>query len=409
MLGKIHRHQALCCLQLSLFYCALHKVMTDDPAIRNKEMAEAFSRANKGFMLSLLKKFPSESNIFYSPFSISTALAMIHLGSGSQTLTEMKKALHFNEMDKDVYAAFNMYLEFLSKDIENNTLKTSNRIFLSMTSSAEESFLQNCIKHFNATLESMDFSKPETSTKSIDSWVSQQTEDNLHLHPINDRTLVLINAIYFKGNWNKKFKTRQTRKMNFWNGTANFMTEIMYQKDYFKFCHVSNLNFDLLELPFEGEFFSMLILLPTAKHNLEAVEKELTENILKNAIYNLRKQKVEVYLPKFRIESAFWLKSILSSLGMVSAFQNKADFSNMFKNTNVKMGVSLHRAFVNVDEEGTEAASITGVVATLISVQNTPKFQADRPFLFFICDTVNDVILFTGRFYCPVRVKGNSN
>ncbi|XP_061179124.1 serpin B8-like [Saccostrea echinata] len=391
---------------LVLINCTEFKMATVLP-FSNREMSAAFSRANKRFMLSLLKQLPSESNIFCSPFSISTALAMVHMGAETDTLKEMSQALHFEEMDKDVHAVFGSYLDFLSKETGDCTLKTANRIYQSMRFKPEESFLQNCNKHFKASVESVNFSQSAATSKKINSWVNQQTENKIQdLIPasaLNELTfMVLVNAIYFKGNWNSKFESKYTEIMEFRNTKEKFLTDMMYQMDSFKFCHMPDLMLNALELPYQGKTLSMLILLPTAVDGIESLEKNLTESVLKTVVSNLRKQKVEVYLPKFKMESTFELKSYLSALGMPLAFDEiKADFSGMDKGKNVYISEIFHKAFVEVNEEGTEAAAAMGIYVSTSSVQITPEFRANHPFLFFIRDSVNDVILFAGRFYKP--------
>ncbi|XP_061179388.1 leukocyte elastase inhibitor-like [Saccostrea echinata] len=371
----------------------------------NKEVSAAFSRANRGFMLSLLKHFPSESNIFYSPFSISTALAMVHMGAKADTRKEMSRVLHFEEMDKTFHAAFGSYLDYLSKDTGDCTLKTANRIYQSMRFKPEESFLQNCNKHFKASVESVDFSKSAVTSKKINSWVSQQTENKIQdLIPasaLNERTfMVLVNAIYFKGNWNSKFESKHTQIMEFQNNKEKFMTDMMYQTDDFRFCQMWDLRLSALELPYEGKTLSLLILLPTAVDGIESLEKSLTESVLKTVVSNMSVREVNVYLPKFKMKSNFELKSNLSAMGMPSAFDmDKADFTGMDKDKNVYINAVFHNAFVEVNEEGTEAAASTGPVSSIECI--TPTFQANHPFLFFIRDYVNDIILFAGRFFKP--------
>ncbi|XP_062589283.1 serpin B6-like [Saccostrea cucullata] len=404
---SFHRLRSAC-FAILLMYSALHEVTTNEPAFQNANTAKAFTKANREFMLSLLKQLPSESNVFFSPFSISMALAMVHLGAGAETLEEMNQVLHFGRLGKDVYSVYGMYLGFLSAAAENNTVETANRIYQSMRFIAEKSFLHSSARYFNATVESLDFSKSEMSRRKINSWVSQQTENKIrNLIPagvLNSRTLmVLVNAIYFKGIWNSKFKGELTTKMEFRNGKAKFMTDMMYQKEYFKICHVSSLKLDVLELPYEGKTMSMVILLPTEVNGLETVERSLTETVIRNALSCLRENEVNVYLPKFKLESAFQLKSHLSAMGMSSAFDsNRANFSGIYRYQDVYISEVFHKAFVEVNEEGTEAAAATGIIAMSRSIQRPLEFRADHPFLFFIRDTVNDVMLFAGRFNDPV-------
>ncbi|XP_062584800.1 leukocyte elastase inhibitor-like [Saccostrea cucullata] len=404
-----NRISSLILAVLLVVYCIECNMATVLP-FSNKEMSAAFSRANKRFMLSLLKQLPSESNIFYSPFSISTALAMVHMGARTETLKEMTEALHFEEMDKDVHTAFGSYLDFLSKETVDCTLKTANRIYQSMRFKPEESFLEDCNTHFKASLESVDFSQSEAASKIINSWVSQQTENKIQdLIPasaLDELTfMVLVNAIYFRGNWNRKFQSKLTQVMEFRNTKEKVNTDMMYQKASFNFCHLPDLTLSALELPYQGKTLSMLILLPLAVDGIEHLEKNLTESLLKSIVSNLREKKVAVYLPKFKMESTFQLKPYLSALGMPLAFGDNADFTGMDKDKDVYISEVYHKAFVDVNEEGTEAAAATGVVMKKRSIEITPEFRANHPFLFFIRDSVNDVILFAGRFYKPTSAS----
>ncbi|XP_052677584.1 leukocyte elastase inhibitor-like [Crassostrea angulata] len=395
-----------------LFVCVgIYTVMTTGQPFRNKETASAFGDANKAVMLSLLKQLPQASNVFYSPFSISTALAMVHLGARTQTLKEMNEVLHFDKMAKDIHSAFGGYLEYLSKETGDVTLKTANRIYQSMMLKPEETFMKECEKHFKAATESMDFSQSAVASSKINSWVSQQTESKIqNLVPADAldalTVMVLINAIYFKGNWKSQFQSEETQKMEFRNKKDNFMTDMMYQMDYFRFCHLPEMQIKALDIPYQGDKLSMLVLLPMAVDGLNDLEKKLSEHLLNDIISNLEENEVEVYLPKFKMESEFNLRPYLSAMGMSSAFdENKADFSGMDKSKNVYISELFHKAFVEMNEEGSEAGAITFLV-TSTSNHITQEFRANHPFLFFIRDSVNDVILFSGRFYQPVETPG---
>ena len=381
--------------------------MASNQPFQNKETAAAFSEANRVFTLKLLKQLPPESNVFYSPFSISTALAMVHLGAKADTLKEMDHVLHFSKLGKNVHAAFGSYLEFLSKETGDLSLKTANRIYQSIRFPPDESFLKECAQHFKSTAEVMDFSKSEAASSAINTWVSQQTEDRIKdlvsASSLDSMTfMILINAIYFKGDWNSKFKTEHTQKMEFRNVKGNFITDMMHQKAAFRFGYMPDLQMNALELPYKGKRLRMLILLPWAADGISHFEKNLSESLLTEVVSNLTEQTVDVYLPKFTMETSFQLKPHLVALGMPSAFdEHKADFSGMYKNKDVYISKVFHKAFVEVNEEGTTAAAATKVVMTGRSAQIIPEFKANHPFLFFIRDSVNDVILFAGRFYQP--------
>ncbi|XP_052678603.1 LOW QUALITY PROTEIN: serpin B3-like [Crassostrea angulata] len=386
----------------------IYTVMATSQPFRNKETAAAFCDANKAFMLSLLKELPQASNVFYSPFSISTALAMVHLGARTDTLKEMDQVLHFDKMGKETHSAFGGYLEYLSKETGDITLKTANKIYQSMRFKPEETFMIECKKHFKTTAESMDFSQSAEASSKINSWVSQQTKNKIqNLVPadaLNALTfMVLINAIYFKGNWKSKFQSKNTQKMEFRNEKDKYMTDMMYQKASFRFCHLPDMQINALDIPYQGDTLSMLVLLPMAVDGLNDLEEKLSERFLNGVISHLREQKVEVHLPKFKMESTVKLGPHLSALGMSSAFdENKADFSGIDNSKNVYINEVFHKAFVEVNEEGSEAAAATAVIFGTNCVQITEEFRANHPFLFFIRDSVNDVILFSGRFYQPV-------
>nr|XP_022295988.1 leukocyte elastase inhibitor-like [Crassostrea virginica]XP_022295989.1 leukocyte elastase inhibitor-like [Crassostrea virginica]XP_022295990.1 leukocyte elastase inhibitor-like [Crassostrea virginica]XP_022295992.1 leukocyte elastase inhibitor-like [Crassostrea virginica]XP_022295993.1 leukocyte elastase inhibitor-like [Crassostrea virginica] len=394
-------------LVFSITVFSIHGEMASNQPFQNKETAAAFSEANRVFTLKLLKHLPPESNVFYSPFSISTALAMVHLGAKADTLKEMDHVLHFSKLGKDVHSAFGSYLEFLSKETGDLSLKTANRIYQSIRFPPDESFLKECAQHFKSTAEVMDFSKSEAASSAINTWVSQQTEDRIKdlvsASSLDSMTfMILINAIYFKGDWNSKFKAEHTQKMEFRNVKGNFMTNMMYQKAAFRFGYMPDLQLNALELPYKGKRLSMLILLPMAVDGISHLEKNLSESLLIDLVSNLTEKTVEVYLPKFKMETSFQLKPQLVALGMPSAFdENKADFSGIDKKKDVYISEVFHKAFVEVNEEGTEAAAATAKIKKR-SIQITPEFRANHPFLFFIRDSVNDVTLFAGRFYQPM-------
>jgi serpin B len=279
----------------------------------------------------------------------------------------------------------------------------------------EESFLQDCLKHFKATVDVVDFSQSEVARNQINSWVSQKTENKIKdpIPPgaLNSFTMmVLVNAVYFKGTWNSPFAEEQI--MEFRNGKERFMTKMICQFAMsFRFCHMPDKMLKALEMPYQGNNFSMLILLPTTVDGIENMEKNLTESLLKNVVRNLRGGPVKVCIPKFRLESSFRMKHSLSALGMPSAFdKNKADFTGMGRSRDLCISDAYHKAFVEVDEYGTEAAAAEIFVYDIPRSDNyspPDEFWADHPFLFFIRDSVNDVILFAGRFYKPVEEPSN--
>jgi serpin B len=219
--------------------------------------------------------------------------------------------------------------------------------------------------------------------------------------------LVLVNAIYFKGNWIRQFETRLTKKEPFHLSSGNTVTvPLMRQTDEFDYAESPDLQ--VLELPYAGGDLSMVVLLPRTVDGLGNLEAELTTQNLKAWTGNLRHKKVIVFLPKFRVTSGFSLAETLAGLGMPDAFDGDlADFSGMDGRRDLFISAVAHKAFIEVNEEGTEAAAATAVMVGLTGLPQTnappPVFRADHPFLFFIRDNSNGSILFLGRVTDPTK------
>ncbi|XP_051655443.1 serpin B6-like isoform X6 [Manacus candei] len=350
--------------------------------------------ANTTFALDLLRKLcekKSGQNLFFSPFSISSALSMILLGSKGNTEAQITKVLSLNKAED----AHNGYQSLLSEINDPNTkyiLRTANRLYGEKTFEFLSSFLESSQKSYHAGLEPTDFMNAwEDSRKRINGWVEERTEgkiQNLLAEGILDSLtrLVLVNAIYFKGNWEKQFNKERTTERPF---------------------HINKTK--ILELPYAGNELSMIILLPDAIQDgstgLERLERELTYEKLRDWISPemMGSTEVRVSLPRFKLEEDYDLKPILSCMGMPDAFDSgKADFSGMSSGNELVLSEVVHKSFVEVNEEGTEAAAATAAVMMFAtSVRIVPDFTADHPFLFFIRHNKSSSILFCGRFCSP--------
>jgi serpin B len=239
----------------------------------------------------------------------------------------------------------------------------------------------------------------------INEWVSKITEGKIkNLIPAGVLTsmtkLVLVNAIYFKGSWEHKFKESKTQKLPFYNENGNSSkVELMYQKSKLKF--FKSAEYKLLQLPYKNNDLSMNIVLPNKDINIKELEDKLKLNQLFTIINNSRRKKVRVYIPKFKFDLALGLNSIMKKLGMKDAFTNSANFSKMTDKNDIKISRIIHKAFIDVNEEGTEAAAATAVIMVGKSMSRhfvpDPIFKADHPFIFFIVDNKHKEILFIGR------------
>ena len=261
-------------------------------------------------------------------------------------------------------------------------------------------------KYFGSGLTELDFAKSEEARKTINTWVEDKTNDKIKdLIPsgaIDSLTrLVLTNAIYFKGDWSIKFKEENTKEPDF-HVTEQKTTKVqmMYQKESFEYANLDNMQ--LLQIPYKGDELSMLVILPKSIGDMETIEKNLNSETLQSNIKQMRKREVDVFLPKFKMTTGTLdITSILAKMGMKDAFSNAADFSGMSQRKDLYISSVVHKAFVEVNEEGTEAAAATGVVMKLLSISEPIVFRADRPFIFMIKDNASQSILFIGRVCNP--------
>uniref|UniRef100_A0AAY5KQY1 Leukocyte elastase inhibitor n=1 Tax=Esox lucius TaxID=8010 RepID=A0AAY5KQY1_ESOLU len=368
-------------------------------------------------MSSVSVRKKKTGNVFYSPLSISSALAMVSLGARGNTTTQMSKTLHLHKAKDDVHVCFSKLMGELNKKGAPYKLSLANRLYGDQSYKFVETFLHNTKKYYNAELEAVDFkSNAETVRQNINTWVEKQTADKIKdLLPkgiVDDLTrLVLVNAIYFKGNWEKKFKDTSTKDVQFrLNKNKRKPVKMMHQKAKFPLTFIPEANCQILELPYAGKQLSMLIMLPNdiedGTTGLEKLEKELTYDNFVNWTKPDRMylEEVQVGLPKFKLEENLDLKDTLVSMGMIDAFDHsRSDFSGMSPNNDLVLSKVVHKAFVEVNEEGTEAAAATAAIMMLGCALPlvTPTFIADHPFLFFIRHNPTQSILFYGRYSSP--------
>ncbi|XP_006892803.1 PREDICTED: serpin B8 isoform X3 [Elephantulus edwardii] len=369
--------------------------------------------ANGTFAINLLKTLGDENksqNVFFSPLSISSALAMVLMGAKGNTATQMSQALCLNK-DEAVHQDFQSLLAAVNKPSSQYTLRTANRLFGEKTCDFLSAFKESCQQFYEAELEELPFSKDaEESRKHINDWVSEKTEGKISevLGPgaIDSLTkLVLVNAIYFKGEWKEQFDKKYTRGMPFHcNQQQQKTVQMMFKKAEFRLGSVDEVHAQVLELPYAGEEMSMVILLPEEGIDLTQVEKELTYDKFRawTSPEKMPRRKVQVFLPRLKLEESYDLESFLRSFGMTDAFEEvKADFSGMSTKKKVPVSKVAHKCFVEVNEEGTEAAAATAVVRNTRSISLEPRFCADHPFLLFVRHHCTGSILFCGRVSSP--------
>ena len=381
---------------------------------RGADGTPALVAGNTEFALDLYSRLKSaDGNLFFSPYSISTCLAMTYAGARGSTATQMARALHFGDDREQLASAFGELQSQLGKaelkpGIE---LNVANGMWGQQDHPFRPAFLDTAAKAYQAKLAQVDFrTRAEPAREAINDWVSKQTRgkitDLLQRGAVDAATrLVLVNAIYFKGTWARQFQARNTANAPFSvTAQSRVQAPLMNLTAEFKYAEVEGLQ--LLELPYAGDDLAMVVLLPRATGGLASLESQLNAQALAGWLARAHSQKVNVFLPKFKLTAQFSLGKTLAALGMTDAFTTKADFSGMDGARDLYVSAVVHKAFVDVNEEGTEAAAATGTMMTPMAVVrpvSIPVFRADHPFLFLIRATHSGSILFLGRVVNPTR------
>uniref|UniRef100_A0A668UNC3 Serpin domain-containing protein n=1 Tax=Oreochromis aureus TaxID=47969 RepID=A0A668UNC3_OREAU len=358
----------------------------------------AVSSSNTAFALELFRTLSQTNpagNIFVSPLSISSALAMVYLGAKGDTAAQMAQvtpihtALSFSS-GEGVHADFQKLNADINSPSASYILKLANRLYGENTAH----FLP-VSKYYQADLKAVDFiGAPEACRAEINSWVEQQTENKIKdlLKPgtVNaDTRLALVNAVYFKGNWKNTFDEENTKEMPFKHHQKLYI-QMMHQRKKLPYNYIADHDLQILELPYVAEELSMFILLP----------KELNEWTDRKNMSTY--SEVILHLPKFKLEEDYELNEPLAKLGMKDVFcAGRADLSGMNGEGGLFLSTVAHKAFVEVNEEGTEAAAATGAAINACCYIPDTHFRADHPFLFFIRHNKTKSILFFGRFSSP--------
>jgi serpin B len=412
-------------------FCVLCAVLTQmeppfngcsgaDAVLQNGNRVEDVSKMVEGsnqFALDLYQQLhSSEGNLFFSPSSISTALSLTHAGAAGETKTEMAKTLRIQLPDDRLHSAMGILQASWKLPAQNKgiRLNIANRLWGQANTEFLPAFLAITRDQYSAELARLNFTDSESARQTINRWVEEQTQSKITaLIPAgalaSDTKLVLTNAVYFYGTWEAPFKKENTKDEDFYlTETEKVKVPLMHRRSGFRYQAFD--DFQVLELPYGDGTLSMVALLPKEKNGLSDLESKLTYQNWKQWTSSIpREIDVQVYLPRFKTTSQFEMNQTLAAMGMASAFDpNTADFSGMTGGRDLFISKVVHKAFVDVNEEGTEAAAATGIVmmptsALIEEPKEPPVFRADHPFLFMIRDNRNDAILFTGRIVNPLK------
>jgi len=370
----------------------------------------ALVEGNTAFALDLYRQLKeNEGNLFFSPYSISTALAMTIAGAQGNTEAQMARALHFALDQGQLHPAFASLEARLSALQEKGRvlLRVANALWPQEGYSLRDEFLALTEKFYGVQIAAVDFSTVEAAEEArqrINAWVEERTE--VKIEELIPRAtllalLILVNAIYFKGDWARQFDEALTHDAPFWvTRGEQVQVPLMHQVGECGYAETGHLQ--ILELPYAGDDLSMIALLPADRGGLADLEDALSVDNLSGWTRRIRRREVDVSLPRFTMRCGFELSETLRAMGMTDAFDDEADFSGIDGTRLLYISAVFHQAFVEVNEEGTEAAAATAVVMAPKGLPPPiPTFRADRPFVFLIRENHTGSVLFLGRVVDP--------
>lgn len=382
-------------------------------------VSEASNRFGAHLYTQLAQK--EKGNLFFSPFSIETALAMTYAGARGETAEQMARVLHFDLPPDQLHPVFGDLIRQINssgdtgiEDARAFDLVVANALWADKTFPLLPAFRELVRQQYGGGLQSLDFAgsaeSREDARRTINQWVEKQTHDKIKdllapemVRP--DTRLILTNAVYFKSRWEEPFQPQSTKDESFHadpaDGSAGVNVPMMHQTKSFNYGETA--DYQVVELPYSFDRLSMVVMLPKKPHGLDALEKSLNERAPAPWQLPVNQHEVELSLPKFKLTTHFDLAKTLEAMGMKGAF-GAANFSGMTASERVAISDVVHQADVDVDEEGTEAAAATAVAAGRAAVRPQSEkvaFRADHPFLFAIRHNESGAILFLGRVVSP--------
>ena len=383
-------------------------------------MTESFAADNNNFALAMFGQLRSRpGNLFFSPFSLRTALAMAEAGARGETAVQMREALRISSSDASAHTGFAEAVQrLLAADRGEYELAVANSLWGQKGAPVQPAFLDLIAHRYGGGLNLVDFLRAaEAARATINRWVEDQTKRKIQelipQHALDpDTRLVLVNAVYFKGMWVLRFPKAATRDEPFHReGGAVVQAPLMHQREEVRY--LQGAGYQAVDLAYRGDDLSMLVLLPDRQDGLQELEQTLSAQRLDDSVARMRVHEVELFLPRFKITwGTVEMSGPLAALGMTLAFQRyAADFSgiNGYEPPlpeSLFISAVFHQAFVAVDEKGTEAAAATAVTMAAsgpppAQPPPVPVFRADHPFLFAIRDRRSGAILFLGRVADP--------
>jgi serpin B len=373
---------------------------------------KALVKSNNEFALKAYAEMSKKNgNIFFSPFSLSAALAMVLGGAKGATADQIAEVMRLHPNQKNLHGEYALLLNLLATNDKQTQLAIANALWGQKGLAILPTY-QNLLRtNYKSELQTVDFAaNPQAAASAINAWAEKHTngriQDLVQASSFDQESLlVLANAVYFYARWKNQFKEYMTKQDDFWLESGKKTTvQMMNQSEHLSY--FADASLQAIELPYTQGKYSMIVLLPKERDGLLALEKQLDNTLLEKYISALKENEVVLSLPKFELNANLSLKEFLSNLGMPLAFQNAADFSGIAKNQNgIRLKSAFQKTFIKVGEEGTEAAAVTNLGIAAGGAKRPeilpPVFRADHPFLFLIRETATNSILFLGRMTNP--------
>ena len=366
-------------------------------------------KSDNAFGLDLFQKIVSEDknskNVFISPTSIQLALAMTYNGADGTTKEAMATALKKNNLDANsINNSYKSLTQFLQQADSNVVLEIANAIYYKEGFAVKSDFIKSNATNYNAEVKGLDF-KSKKSVDIINNWVASNTNNKIEtiideLSP--DAVMVLLNAIYFYGSWEKEFNPEHTMLRPFFVDANNKVdVKSMYTKDTLGY--YAHDKFQLLEIPYGNGNYNMCLFLPEMNTTVDDFISSMNPTDWENWISSIKQTDLTANIPKFSFEYEIPLKKILANMGMNEAFGSSANFANINEKENLFISEVFHKTFVDVSEKGTEAAAVTNIVIKEMSLDIEPPIvvEINRPFVFAIVEKQTDAIVFLGKVLNP--------
>ncbi|XP_044290348.1 neuroserpin [Varanus komodoensis] len=369
-----------------------------------------------------LRATGEDENIIFSPLGIAIAVGMVELGAHGSSLKEIRHAMGYEGLKNGEEFSFLKDLSDMTTTEDSQyVMKLANSLYVQNGYHINDKFLQLMKKYFKAEVEDVDFSQSIAIASHINKWVENHTnnmiKDFVSARDFSALThLALINAIYFKGNWKSQFRPENTRTFSFTkDDESEVQIPMMYQQGEFYYGEFSDGSneaggiYQVLEIPYEGDEMSMMIVLSRQEVPLATLEPLVKAQLIEEWAGSVKKQKVEVYLPRFSIEQEIDLKDVLKGLGITEVFSRSADLTAMSDNKELYLSKAVHKSVLEVNEEGSEAAAASGMIAISRMAVLYPQVIVDHPFFFVIRNRRTGTILFMGRVMHPEAMNSSAH